>query len=167
MSGGVPFPVYFWSIGRTFSLRFRNIMLSDGGPVQDNWISLTSRRSCKVSALMVTHIPTFLGKALFFHTREQVMEEMNFPFFHNISRRLSKLSCIFAWISFVAASPKKFNSSCSQKLSLVCLCILISTRPGVQQCQAQGLVFCSWLGLIQDRTRMCKINKSEFFSLNM
>ena len=41
------------------------------------------------------------------------------------------------------------------------------TRPGVQQCQAQGLVFCPWLGLIQDRTSLCKINKSEFFSLNM
>ena len=24
----------------------------------------------------------------------------------------------------------------------------IKTRPGVQQCQAQGLVFCPWLGLI-------------------
>ena len=31
------------------------------------------------------------------------------------------------------------------------------TRPGVQQCQAQGLVFRSLLGLIQDRIRMCKI----------
>ena len=67
MSGGVPFPVYFWSIGRTFSLRFRNIMLSDGAPVPDNWISLTSRRSCKVSALMVTHIPAFLEIILFTH----------------------------------------------------------------------------------------------------
>ena len=28
------------------------------------------------------------------------------------------------------------------------------TRPGVQQCQAQGLVFCPWLGLIEDRTGM-------------
>ena len=41
------------------------------------------------------------------------------------------------------------------------------TRPGVQQCQAQGLVFCPWLGSIQDRTSMHKISESEFFSLNM
>ena len=30
------------------------------------------------------------------------------------------------------------------------------TRLGIQQCQAQGLVFCSWSGLIPDRIRMCK-----------
>ena len=43
------------------------------------------------------------------------------------------------------------------------------TRPGIQQCQAQGLVFCPWLGSIQDWNRMRKINKSELitFSLNM
>ena len=29
------------------------------------------------------------------------------------------------------------------------------TRLGVQQCQAQGLVFSSWLDLIQDRIRVC------------
>ena len=32
------------------------------------------------------------------------------------------------------------------------------TRPGVQQCQAKGMVFCSCLGLIQNSIRMCKIN---------
>ena len=30
------------------------------------------------------------------------------------------------------------------------------TRLGVQQCQAQGLVFCPWLGSIQNRIRICK-----------
>ena len=30
-----------------------------------------------------------------------------------------------------------------------------STRLGIQQCQAQGQVFSSWLGLIQDAIRMC------------
>ena len=31
---------------------------------------------------------------------------------------------------------------------------LLITRPGVQQCQAQGKVFCLLLGYIQDRTRV-------------
>ena len=47
--------------------------------------------------------------------------------------------------------------------------LVYQTRPGVQQCQAQGLVFCPGLGSIQDKTRMFKINKSELiiFSLNI
>ena len=35
------------------------------------------------------------------------------------------------------------------------------TRPGVRLCQAQGKVFCLWLGSIKDRIRMCKTNKSK------
>ena len=31
------------------------------------------------------------------------------------------------------------------------------TSLGVQQCQAQGLVFYSCFGIIQDRIRMCKV----------
>ena len=34
----------------------------------------------------------------------------------------------------------------------------VETRLGIPQCQAQGLVFCSWLGLMQDRINACKIN---------
>ena len=35
------------------------------------------------------------------------------------------------------------------------LTIADATRPGVQQSQAQGQVFCPWLGSTQDRTGMC------------
>ena len=38
------------------------------------------------------------------------------------------------------------------------------TRHVVQQCQAQGLVFCPWLGSIKDRTGMCKTNRSKFLA---
>ena len=40
-------------------------------------------------------------------------------------------------------------------------CDKVETRPGVQQCQAQELVFCPWLGLFQDMNRMCKNNLLE------
>ncbi len=36
------------------------------------------------------------------------------------------------------------------------------TSLGVQQCQAQGLVFYSCFGIIQDRIRMCKIKVVNF-----
>ena len=35
------------------------------------------------------------------------------------------------------------------------------TRPGVEQCQAQGQVFCPCLGSIQDWIRFFKTNKSK------
>ena len=37
--------------------------------------------------------------------------------------------------------------------------VIIKTRPCVQQCQAQGLVFSPWFGLIQDRIRISKTNR--------
>ena len=40
------------------------------------------------------------------------------------------------------------------------------TRPGVYQCQAQGLVSRPWPGSIQDRIRMCKTNKSKYLCLD-
>ena len=55
-------------------------------------------------------------------------------------------------------------SSTSKLLSgwppaLVKFPLICNTRLEDQQCQAQGLVFCSWLGLIQYRIRMCKIKR--------
>ena len=42
----------------------------------------------------------------------------------------------------------KVNEKWKEMHTLIIIEVKILTRPGVQQCQAQGQVFCPWLGLI-------------------
>ena len=61
-------------------------------------------------------------------------------------------------------SDKKKNKTVIIGLNNHLTRILLNYRPGVQQCQAQGLVFCLWFGTIKNRTGMCKTKKSKFWA---
>ena len=85
---------------------------------------------------------------------------------HDIGRAFAEITSHSTNLKNFLCPPKAYMYIIKSFTNILTLppCLQLKTRPGVQQCQAQGQVFCPWLGLIKDRTGMFKTNKSKFWA---